>query len=133
MDWKPGGDDYTRKLSSLRFIAQSFQRHLERTMALKEQNGYMANAVERMPNLATKVQTLLEEHDQFEATMHRLVLQLENLSPTDKAGVDAACRELEELFVKLDEHDRREAKLRKKPSSATSAGKGSGVTMNNER
>jgi Hemerythrin HHE cation binding domain len=111
MDWKPEGDDSSRKLSSLRFIAGSFQRHLERIMALKEQNGYMASALERSPNLAPKVQALLEEHDRFEETMHRLVLQLDNLSPTDASGIDAICRELGELFTKLDEHDRREAKL----------------------
>jgi seryl-tRNA synthetase len=108
MDWKPEGEEFSRKLSSLRFIAQSFQRHLERLMALKEQDGYLSEVVEQMPALAEKVQALLKEHDQFEESMHRLVLRLENISPTDKGKIEESCRELEELLVKLDEHHRRE-------------------------
>ena len=34
-------NDFSRKLSSVRFITQSFQRHLERLMALEEYDGYM--------------------------------------------------------------------------------------------
>lgn len=124
MDWKPGGDDYSRKLSSLRFIAQSFQRHLERIMALKEQDGYMADAVEAMPAMAEKVQALLAEHDKFEESMHRLVLRLEHLSPTDKLGVEKACRELEELLLKLDDHHRREADLTQEAMQRDIGGQG---------
>ena len=72
------------KLSSLRFITQSFQRHLERLMALKEQDGYMSDAVEQMPSLADKEQTLLREHDEFEESLHRLVLKLEHVSASDR-------------------------------------------------
>jgi hemerythrin-like domain-containing protein len=111
LDWKPTTDDLARKLSSLRFIAQSFQRHLERLMALKEQDGYMTDAVEQMPALAEKVQALLRDHDEFEETLHRLVLRLEHLSPSDKPKFDAVCRDMEELLVKLEDHHRREADL----------------------
>ncbi len=111
MDWKPAGDDFARKLASLRFIAQSFQRHLERLMALKEQDGYMTDVVEQMPSVAEKVQALLKEHDHFEESMHRLVLRLENMAPTDKARIEETCRELEALLIRLDEHHHREAKL----------------------
>src|SRR5215831_1028249 len=111
LDWKPTADDLPRKLSSLRFIAQSFQRHLERLMALKEQDGYMADAVDQMPSLAEKVQALLRDHDEFEETLHRLVLRLEHLAPSDKAKVDDTCGQMEELLVKLEDHHRREAEL----------------------
>jgi hemerythrin-like domain-containing protein len=111
LDWQASADDSARKLSSLRFIAQSFQRHLERLMALKELDGYMSDAVAQMPQLAEKVQTLLAEHDEFEQTMHRLILKLEHVSSTDKSKVDAIGQEVEELLVKLDDHHRREAEL----------------------
>src|SRR5215475_4501289 len=94
LDWKPSTDDLPRKLSSLRFIAQSFQRHLERLMALKEQDGYMTGVVDQMPALAEKVQALLRDHDQFEESLHRLVLRMEHLSPTDKSKADALCLEM---------------------------------------
>jgi Hemerythrin HHE cation binding domain len=111
LDWKPGADDQSRKLSSLRFICQSFQRHLERLMALKEQDGYMTDAVEQMPSLSEKVQALLHDHDHFEESMHRIVLQLDSISPEDKPKFDKLCRDLEELLIKLEEHHRREADL----------------------
>jgi seryl-tRNA synthetase len=107
LEWKPSADDGVRKLSSLRFITQSFQRHLERLMALKEQDGYMTDAVEQMPSLAEKVETLLNEHDQFEEKLHQLVLRLEHVSANDRAKMDAdgmAGR----MLLKLDDHHCRE-------------------------
>jgi seryl-tRNA synthetase len=111
LDWKPASGDLSRKLSSLRFICQSFQRHLERLMALKEQDGYMTDAVEQMPSLAEKVEALLRDHDQFEETMHRIVLQLDHVSAENKPTFDALCRDLEDVLFKLEEHHRREADL----------------------
>lgn len=124
LDWKPSAEDLPRKLSSLRFIAQSFQRHLERLMALKEQDGYMTDAVDQMPSLAEKVQALLRDHDEFEETLHRLVLQLEHLSASDKSKVDATCVQMEELLLKLEDHHRREAKLMQEAFSRDVGGQG---------
>jgi seryl-tRNA synthetase len=124
LEWKPSADDGARKLSSLRFITQSFQRHLERLMALKEQDGYMTDAVEQMPSLAEKVQTLLHEHDQFEEKLHQLVLRLEHVSANDHAKMDAAGTELEELLLKLDDHHRREAELMQEAYLRDSGGQG---------
>ena len=112
LDWKPAADDVPRKLSSLRFIAQSFQRHLERLMALKEQDGYMTDAVEQMPSLSEKVQALLREHDQFEENTPPLVLRLEHrVRQRPRQNREALGTELEELLMKLDDHHRREAEL----------------------
>src|SRR5262245_65452120 len=98
MDWKPAPDDLSRKLASLRFICQSFQRHLERLMALKEENGYMADAVEQMPSVAEKVQGLLREHDQLDESVHRLLLKLDQTSSTDQARVDAVSSDGDSLL-----------------------------------
>ena len=111
MDWKPARDDLSRKLASLRFICQSFQRHLERLMALKEENGYMKGAVEQMPSLAEKVQSLLHEHDQFDESLHRLLFKLDQTSAPEQARVDAVSSDVEALLVKLEDHHRREAEF----------------------
>ena len=124
LDWKPSAEDGTRKLSSLRFIAQSFQRHLERLMALKEQDGYMTDAVEHMPSLSEKVQTLLREHDQFEEKLHQLVLRLEHVSASDRAKMETLGTELEELLQKLDDHHRREAELMQEAYNRDTGGHG---------
>ncbi len=93
-------------------------------MALKEQDGYMTNAVEQMPALAEKIQALLRDHDEFEETLHKLLLRLEHLSPTDKAKVDATCTEMEELLVKLEDHHRREADLMQEAFARDTGGQG---------
>jgi seryl-tRNA synthetase len=124
LDWKPPADELARKLSSLRFIAQSFQRHLERLMALKEQDGYMVDAVDQMPAIAEKVQALLRDHDQFEETLHKLVLRLEHTPSDDKAKIDAVCQEMEELLVKLEDHHRREAELMQEAFARDVGGQG---------
>ena len=41
VDWKVHGGDFSRKLSTLRFIVRSFQGHMERLFALEEYDGYM--------------------------------------------------------------------------------------------
>jgi hypothetical protein len=40
--WEVPGPDASRKLSTLRFVAGSFQRHLERPLALEEYDGWAA-------------------------------------------------------------------------------------------
>jgi hypothetical protein len=111
LDWKPKGADFSRKLSSLRFTAQSFQRHVERLMALKEQGGYLTDAVEQKPNLNEAVQALLKEHDEIEESLHRIVYRLDHVNPADKAGMDAVCNDLEMLLLQVEDHHRREARL----------------------
>lgn len=111
LDWKPKGSDFSRKLSSLRFTAQSFQRHLERLMALKEQGGYLSDAVEEKPNLNEAVQALLKEHDEMEESLHRIVIRLEHLNSSDKASIEATCNELETLLLQVEDHHRRESGL----------------------
>ena len=39
--WKTQGHDVSVKLLTLKLIARSFQRHMERLMELEERDGYM--------------------------------------------------------------------------------------------
>ena len=41
LDWKTERNANSRKLSTLRFVAASFERHLTRLRALSEHGGYM--------------------------------------------------------------------------------------------
>src|SRR5450631_3017505 len=61
--WEVQGDDFTRKLSTLRFISVSFQRHLERVLALEEYDGYMDLVLHASPQSGNNVDTLRQEHD----------------------------------------------------------------------
>lgn len=41
LGWKVESDGFSRKLSSVRFLTESYQRHLERLFALEETDGFM--------------------------------------------------------------------------------------------
>src|SRR4051812_6360907 len=73
--WQHQGDG-VRKLSTLRFIGQSFQRHLERLLALEECDGYMDLVLQRNPQLRKTVDALREEHEFFRQSVRRIVLRL---------------------------------------------------------
>src|ERR1700682_3241191 len=73
IDWKLHGDDLSRKLSTLRFITQSFQSHLDSVMALEEYDGYMYMVGSLSPHLGKEVDVLRQEHDQFRKAVLRIV------------------------------------------------------------
>ena len=52
LQWTSHKQDLPRKLSSLRFMTQAFQRHLEWLMTLEEHDGYMEVVVESRPTLS---------------------------------------------------------------------------------
>jgi uncharacterized membrane protein YccC len=104
LDWKVEGDDLSRHLSSLRFVSQSLQRHLDRMMALEECDGYMDEVVEASPHLAEKVATLKQDHERFRHAVRRIVSRLERLSPTDLSAFGKTCDALRDLLGRLDEH-----------------------------
>ena len=111
MAWQVSGEDSSRKVSTLRFIAQSFQRHLEHLMTLEEYDGYMDLVMTSSPHLSRSVQGLRQEHDQFRSAVRRIVQQLERLSATDERGLAVVCNALQALLEQVDAHDRRERGL----------------------
>ncbi len=108
---KDEAHDVSRPLSTLKFITQSFERHLERLMALEEHDGYMDVVVRTEPRLAKAVDALREEHGQFRGAVGRLTRRLERLSAADPESFAAACDELLLLLDRVDRHSERESRL----------------------
>jgi hypothetical protein len=111
MAWKVEGNDFSRKLSTMRFITHSLVRHLEHMFALEEYDGYMDVVGKLSPHLARRVDALRRDHDQFRTTLHRFIPRLERASTADLAEFDKLCQELLGLLDRLDAHGRTEAKL----------------------
>lgn len=111
MDWEVQGDDFSRQLSTLRFIAGSFQRHLERLFALEEFDGYMDLVLKTMPNLGKQVFALKDEHGRLRNGARQIVNRLERVAPTDRDGFDTLCSDLQALLQKLDHHTKKELEL----------------------
>lgn len=109
--WDVADDGYGRKLSSVRFFTEMYQRHLERLFALEEIDGYLERISRFNPELTRQVADLKREHEQFRAAMRKAVVRLDLASPTQLAEFDATCMELRNTINEVLEHLRRESEL----------------------
>jgi hypothetical protein len=109
--WPVPGPDASRKLSTLRFVAGSFQRHLERLLALEECDGYMGLVRATSPRLARAADALRAEHERFRSEARRLARRLERLPGTDPAALAPVCADLLALLGRVEGHSAREMAL----------------------
>lgn len=111
MQWKLSGDDVSRKLGSMRFISQSFQRHLEHVMALEEFDGYMNVVIDSYPQLTERTEKLRCDHDRFRETLDRVNYRLEHVLPADLAAFEETCSAINSLLDEINDHNQRETAL----------------------
>jgi hypothetical protein len=111
LDWKTGEEGASRKLSTMRFIAEAFHRHLGRLMAIHEYDGYMSYIAQSNVQLIPAVDRIKEEHNQLRGRLHRLVSQLERLSPHDLVALEDACDSVRALLAEYDRHRQKEMHL----------------------
>ena len=109
--WVVDGGGYGRKLSSLRFFTELYQRHLERLFALEEIDGYMESISRLNPELTSQVDDLKREHEQFRAAVRKVVVRFDLASPTRLTEFDETCAELRNTINHVLEHLRRESEL----------------------
>ncbi|MEQ8789340.1 MAG: hypothetical protein RIC55_23805 [Pirellulaceae bacterium] len=109
--WVVEGDDLARKLSSVRFATELFQRQTERVFALEEFDGYMDTIRRSHPEFTDQVEEFKCEHEAFRAEVRKLALRLDRASPADVPNLDAVCAELGGVIQRILEHNRRESKL----------------------
>jgi hemerythrin-like domain-containing protein len=124
IDWPVSGNDCSRKLSTVRFIAQSFQRHLERMMTLEEFEGYMDLVTESAPSLRKAVAGLRQDHDRFRESARRVVQRLERASADNPTALTAICDEILTLLRQLDEHSKMEVGLLQEALTRDTGGEG---------
>lgn len=110
--WEVEDVGLSQKVSSVRFTAQSFRRHLERIMALEEEDGgYLVVVDQCKPHLVDQARSLQGEHSAFRETVDRVVPSMERLSAGDRDYFQRQCDELTELLDQIDRHDQRETDL----------------------
>ena len=109
--WTVPAHDISRKLSSLRFVAESLQRHQERLMSLEEDGGYMHAVVESNPNLANQVSALKLDHEEFRQAWSRILPRLDKISPTEHAALTDLCKGMTDLVHRTQEHSTAETTL----------------------
>ncbi len=111
MEWKLSGEDLSRKLASLRFIAESFRRHLDHVFDLEEYDGYMAVVTESHPNLHDKTEALRREHEELRRKLRACLHTLQGIGADDGEKFDSVCGDLLSLLDSLNDHNQREMKL----------------------
>ena len=109
--WRVQEPDASRKLSTLRFITQSFQRHLERLLTIEEYDGYMVLLRSAVPRLAQTTDALQDEHYQFRNEARWIVQRLERLPATDLPALGQVCDALLALVGRIEEHNGKEIAL----------------------
>ncbi len=114
----------TRKLSTLRSVARSFERQLSRTRVLADQPGYLHLITAATPGLASDVQELRRAREALQAGFEGIVLRLEYVSPDDAGAMRRVCAELERYLDDLNTHGREELKLLQGSRSREKGGRG---------
>ena len=111
LDWDAPVVSVPRKLSSLQFTMKSFRRHLERVMAIEEEGGYLDDVASEKPNLYSRIELLIRDHDRLRTTTWDLVPRLEGLQEWQEDEFEGICQEIRALLADVDEHDAREIGL----------------------
>jgi hemerythrin-like domain-containing protein len=106
--WQVQGAHLQRKLSTVRFLTQSYQRYLERLFAVEEHDGYMDVALQSSPQLESKIKKLQQDHDQLRQQIRRLSTQLDHLAPKEEAAFETLGDSLTHLIDDVDKHHARE-------------------------
>jgi hypothetical protein len=101
----------SRKLSTLRFVARSFERHLTRTRVLADYGGYMHSITDANPHLASQVRALRDVREDLQANFERMILRLEYVSPDDTAAFGRICADLDRYLDDLEAHGQKEMEL----------------------
>jgi hypothetical protein len=122
--WEVQGADFTRKLSSLRFITQSFQRHLDHVLALEEFEGYMDLVLQANPQLSNNINALKQDHQQFRKEASQIVHHFESVVPTDGDSFARICDDLGGLLSRLEAHNNKEGKLMQEAFARDEGGEG---------
>lgn len=111
LQWMTRDRGNSRKLSTLRFAARTFERQLSRTRVLADYGGYLHLVTEFAPLLSAEVRLLSEKREELQVGFEKLILRLEYVSPEDAAGFAKLCVELEEYLSELRTHGQRETEL----------------------
>lgn len=111
LDWDASEGDFARNLSTLRFVTQSFQRHLNRAWALQQHGGYLLSVLEKKPHLERAVTEMQQNHNRLEAELDTITVALERVSSSDLTTFDRLRKQLIAFLDALKQHNANEVQL----------------------
>jgi hypothetical protein len=111
LGWAVDDGGYGRKLSSVRFFTELYQRHLERLFALEEIDGYMESIAHLNPEMVNQIEKLRQGHERFRLAIRKTVVRLDLASPSHLDEFDATCADLRSTINQVLEHMRQENEM----------------------
>jgi len=100
-----------RKITSVRFCAESLARHMQLIMEIEEQGGELDEVADIRPSLFEAANLLRHEHVSLRATLSESVTAVGRQAPDDPIAFAACRQDLEHLLSRLDRHEAGERKL----------------------
>jgi len=111
LEWVTRDRGNSHKLSTLRFAARTFERHLTRTRVLAAYGGYLHLIIDASPHLASDVLALSAGCEALQASFERIMLRLEYVSPDDAAAFGDVCTNLVRYLEDVETHSKKEMEL----------------------
>jgi uncharacterized membrane protein YccC len=111
LQWMKRDPGNGRKLSTLRFVSESFERQLTRTRVVADHGGYMHLITDAKPCLASEVKSLRNAREELQSDFERIIVRFERVSFDDSAGFRKICAELERYLDHLKVHGQKETEL----------------------
>ena len=99
------------KVSSVRFAAESFQRHFERLMSFEEDGGYMRVITEEKPTFVDSVQSLRCDHDRFREGLDQSIQGIARVDVDKMEDFNELCETLCDLLAEIHTHEKSENHL----------------------
>jgi iron-sulfur cluster repair protein YtfE (RIC family) len=106
--WRQHGDR-SRTLSSIRFLMESFQRHLDRMLEMEEHEGYMDVVQEQQLPYLPQIAEFRGEHNQFRTRLGELMDR--TTDSLSEAEAEPLFSELTTLLEQIDGHNKKEMNL----------------------
>jgi hypothetical protein len=124
LQWMKRDPGNGRKLSTLRFVSESFERQLTRTRVVADHGGYMHLITDAKPCLASEVKSLRNAREELQSDFERIIVRFERVSFDDSAGFRKICAELERYLDHLKVHGQKETELLQRSVNQKEGGTG---------
>ena len=113
-----------RKVSTVKFVAESLVRHLMRLLELEDDAEAADPMPEAKPHLADRAAALQAEHSQFRVILEEMGDQAAALSADHEPQFDAFCAELTSFLDRLDQHEAAELAVLQELHNSDEGGEG---------
>lgn len=124
IDWEVKEGSPAHKLSTLRFLTDSFERHLTRITVRADQGGYMHRITDAKPHLTNDVLALRDTLRGFRTDLERIVMRLDYIAPGDEGGIREICMDFKSVLDGLSSHGQKKSDLAQHAYAQEEGGEG---------